>query len=260
MAILGIGKKKPEGSKPSALGQAAQVGLGLAALPVAPIVGGGILGKKIYDSLNKGGIKPIKTRREMLEADLNQMRTDPNAFGLTDAEREKYIGDATRAAGASQQAQLSQLSQAALAGTPQAQAQLQSLQQQILGAGDDAAVRAGAEANSLHRQMVDREVARIRSELDAQAERVKENTRYWLNFGFTAAGALIAAATGGGAGIAAAAGSIPSAAAAPAAAAPEVAAAPPSSSGYFSGAAAPPVRPLQAAYQNQLSTVEPLQY
>jgi hypothetical protein len=140
-------------------------------------------------------VNPVKQQKEMLAADLKTMRTDPNSLGLSDAERQKMIGQATQQATAQQQAQVGQLGQMALAGGPVASGAMQQAQMGIAESSGDAAVKAATGVNDLHTRMVEQNTNRIRAELDAARERTKENTRFWLNFGIKSVGTLIGAAT-----------------------------------------------------------------
>lgn len=226
-------------------GTALGTGLGIAAAPaLAPafLLGAGI---KAASDNSKRTVSPVRQSREMLAADVNTLRNDPGALGLSDAERQKMIADATQQAGALQQAQTSQLAQAALAGTPQASQQLQQAAQGIAAQGGQAAVQAASGVNQLNQQIIDSEKQRIRAALEAERERVKENTRFWLNMGITGVGALISAATGGGAGIAAGLGGAAmgggQAAAAPSAVQTSSAVVPPST--YFMPAQGPQLSP-----------------
>lgn len=205
MAILGIGKKKPQSTQGAKFGDAAEIGLGLAALPFAPVIGAGLLGQKIAQKVrgDSPSLTPIKTAKELHAADVKALQQNPDSLGLTEQERQRYISDATSASQRAQQAQLMQLAQAPLSSPGLSQAEILGMQQQVLEQGDDTAVKAAAQANSLHYQLRQSEMNRIRNDVEAWRARKEEQTRYWLDKGIQGVGAVIAAATGGGAGIAA---------------------------------------------------------
>jgi len=197
--------------KQNKLGETLQLAGGVAALPFAPAASAAMFGK--YGAEKFGNpAQPIKTRKEMLAKDLNTLQSDPNALGMSDAEREKMIGQATRGAQAQQQQQAQQLNQAALAGQGFQAGALQDAARSSTDQGEAAAAQAAVGAGQLHQQMISQERSRILGELDAAANRAKENTRYWLNFGINSVGSVIGAVMGGGAGpLASAAGALPTA-------------------------------------------------
>jgi hypothetical protein len=174
-------------------------GLGAAALFAPPVaIGYGALkaGQGIFNA-TKNPAKPIKARKEMLAADLNTLQTDPNKLGISDAEREQMIGEATQAARAAQQGQVSQLSRDALAtqGGFQSGAFTEA-QRAVSDQGQQAAAQAAVAVNQLHKQLVQQEKERILGEVNAAADRAKENQRYWTQFGVQSVGSIIAAAMG----------------------------------------------------------------
>lgn len=152
--------------------------------------------KAAKKNIIRSPIKPIKQSRELLAADVNMMRTDPAKLGLSDAEKERMRAEAVQTASAQNQAQASQLAQAALAGQGFQAGQFEQAQQNLGQSAAEAGAKAGAQINELSNRIAERKKADIMSRLDAERERAKENTRFWLDFGIKGVGAIVAAAMG----------------------------------------------------------------
>jgi hypothetical protein len=175
---------------------AAVAALTAVAAPVGLAYGGIRAGSAIAGGIKNRKLKPIKESKEMLAADLDRLNNDPDSLGLTQAQQDQMIGAAQQQSRATQQAQTAELSRSALAGQDFQAGALQEAAKGIADQGDQAAAAASANVQQMHRQLVQQEKARILGDLSAQRERARENTRFWTQFGFTAAGSLIGAALG----------------------------------------------------------------
>ena len=207
-----------------AAGLAAGIGLtaltGGAGAPLIPALykSGAKLDEK--NPLNfKDKLHPRRTSREMLRADLATMQNNPNALGLSDAEKEKMRAEAVQTASAQNQALSGQLSQQALAGQGFQSGSFAQAQRDVGASSADAGTKAGTGINDLSNRMIESEKERIRAAVEQRRAQNEERARYWLNFGITSMGAMIGAAmnpagvfgaAGGGAG-AAGAGAAPAA-------------------------------------------------
>ena len=148
-----------------------------------------------------------RAQKEMLQKDLKRLE-NPMSLGLTDPQKKQMIADATSAANAQQQAQVSQLGQQALAGTGVQSGALRQAQADVAAHATDAAVGASANVEDLNARLIQQEADRIRGALDAQREKASENAQFWAKLGidgFTSILATILApegptgeATGGG--------------------------------------------------------------
>ena len=105
---------------------------------------------------------PVRQQKDMLMEDLKRMREDPGSLGMSEAERTKMIGDATSAANAQQQGQVSQLGQQALAGQGFQAGAFQEAQRGIAGQSGDAAVKAAVGVNDLNQRMIQQAIKRAR--------------------------------------------------------------------------------------------------
>lgn len=170
--------------------------LGTVAAPIGMAYGATRLGSAIAGGIKNRKLKPIKESKELLAADLDRMRNDPDSLGLTQSQQDQMIGAAQEQARATQQAQTSTLARSALAGNEMQAGALQEAARGISDQGDAAAATAAANVQQMHRQLVSQEKARILGDLAAQRERARENARFWTQFGFTAAGSVIGAALG----------------------------------------------------------------
>jgi hypothetical protein len=141
-------------------------------------------------------LKPVQTWKDILKADLNTLQNNPDALGLSDPQREQMIGQATQAARAQQQGQVSQLSRDAMGAQGFQAGALVQAQKAVADKSEDAAVKAATGVNELHTQLVEQNKARIMADLDAQRERARENTRFWMDFGVQSAGKLVSAIFG----------------------------------------------------------------
>lgn len=180
----------------SDIGKAASVGASIGLLNPIPALATFGADKGIRSNAIKSPVKPIKQSREMLAADLATLRSDPQKLGLSDAEQEKMRSEAVQTASAQNQAQSSQLAQAALAGQGFQQGAFQNAQADLGESAADAGVKAGANIRDLNNRIIESKKADIMSRLDAEREKAKENTRFWLNLGIQGVGAIIGAAMG----------------------------------------------------------------
>ena len=182
----------------SGLGKVGAVAGSVIAPPLAPGLLGAAFGGDKALKMNpiKSPIKPVKQSREMLAADLEALREDPYKLGLTESQQEKMRADATQAATAQNQAASSQLAQAALAGQGFQQGAFQQAQSDLAESASDAGMKAGSTINELNNRIIEQKKSEIMSRLDAERERAKENTRFWLNFGIQGVGSILAAAMG----------------------------------------------------------------
>lgn len=174
-------------------------GAGAVGSMVGGPAGGAVAGKAASSAMDKlGKLRPNKTQKEMLQQDLNTLQNDPDALGLSDAERQQIVGDATQQAGQLAQAQTSELARSALAGTPQQQSALNEAASSLTGASAQAGAEASRTASDLHQSMVQQEKARIMSDLDRRAAAERENRKFWLQFGIDSLATLMGAAGAGG--------------------------------------------------------------
>ncbi len=177
------------------IGKVAGTGAAVMGAPVAlpAVLAGEALAKK---NPIKSPVKPIKQSREMLAQDLAALRNDPMSLGLSRAEQQQMRADATQAATAQNQAQATQLAQQALAGQGFQQGAFNQAQAQLGQSAADAGVKAGAQINDLNNRIIEQKRGDIMQRLDAERERAKENTRFWLNMGIKGVSSIMAAATG----------------------------------------------------------------
>ena len=184
--------------KIAGLGKAAGVAAGVFG---APLITAGAFGADALAKANpfKYPVKPGKQSKEMLAADLQTLRTNPEALGMTEAEKEKMRADAVQTASAQNQAQSSQLAQSALAGQGFQQGAFNQAQQALGESAADAGVKAGSSINELNNRIIESESQRIRDALEAERKLKMEKDRFWLNLGIQGVGAVISAAMGGGA-------------------------------------------------------------
>ena len=73
------------------------------------------IGKGIANATDNPA-KPVKTQKEMLAKDVNTLQNNPDALGLSEAQRRQMLGEATQASDMARQAQVTQMGQTALAG------------------------------------------------------------------------------------------------------------------------------------------------
>lgn len=157
----------------------------------APVWGAQAAGKAIKNR----EYSPVKDAKDQYQKDVAALQ-DPQKLGLTDAERQKMISEATQQASAQQNAQTSQLNQMALGGQGFQAGTFADAARGVAQQTNDATAKAAVGVNQLNQQIIDNEKQRILSEMDAARERAKENTRFWLQFGITSVGQLIGAAIG----------------------------------------------------------------
>lgn len=148
-----------------------------------------------------GGLfgKPLNARKqqkEMFAADLDTMRNDPDALGLTEAQRQTMIGSASQQAQAGAVAQTAQLGRDALAGQGFQQGSFADAARGLADTGEDAAVKATVGVNELHRSMIDSEKARIEGRLAEEVARKDAQKKMMAKMGVNIAGALAGIAFG----------------------------------------------------------------
>lgn len=162
----------------------------------APKIGGGPLGG-LVSSLTGGGLSglvkpsdkfsPRKYQKEQLEADATTLATNPDALGLTEAQRRQMVSEATEASNVQRQAESSDLARTALAGQGFQQGAFVDAQREVAaGAAADTAEASNA-AGKLHQAMIDQEKLRIHGDIEAARARAAENTKFWAEFGLDAA-------------------------------------------------------------------------
>lgn len=164
----------------------------------APALLGGAFGGDAIAKANpaKRATRAVQQSKEMLAQDVKALRNDPMSLGLTGAEQEKMRADAVQTTSAQNQAQATQLSQAALAGQGFQQGAFQQAQEGLGEAAADAGLKAGAQINDLNNRIIEQKRGEIMSRLEAERDRIKENTRFWMNMGIQGVGAVISAAMG----------------------------------------------------------------
>lgn len=157
---------------------------------VSPLASGafkkdGAIGSQFQEGgiFNKSGLSPIRRSKEMLKADIDRLNTDPESLGLSPAQRETAISEATQGARTGAQGQISQLSRDALSGQGFQAGEFQQAQQNVAGQVQDAAVQAAPQVTQLHQQLINQEKSRILGDLDEQRERARENAQFWAQFG-----------------------------------------------------------------------------
>ena len=194
--------KKKDSTLLSKVGRAALAGAGfvVGGVPGAAAGYGAFEGgRKAVEARGKASdrsVNPVRQSREMLSADVEALRNDPASLGMTEAERQAKIAEATQQAAQLQQAQTAQLSRAALAGQDFQAGALRTAARDVSLGGEAAAAAAARDTAALNQKIIESESNRIRAALAAERERVKENTRYWTQFGIDTAGGLVAAAMG----------------------------------------------------------------
>lgn len=124
-----------------------------------------------------------RAQKDMLQADLKRLQENPSSLGLTEPQKKQMIADATQAANAQQQAQVTQLGQQALAGTDVQAGALRTAATDVATHAADAAVGASANVEDLNARLIQQEADRIRGELDAQRQKARENAQFWSTLG-----------------------------------------------------------------------------
>lgn len=144
------------------------------------------------ESASKGGrYKPVKAFKEMLARDVATLENNPEALGLTEAERDAMVAKEQTAAGAQRQGQQAELARQALAGQEFQQGAFTEAQGEIAEQAQQTGAAAAARAEGLHQQMIARESARIRQQMDAARERARQNARFWAKFSVDSAGQIM---------------------------------------------------------------------
>ena len=187
-----------------------------------------------FYSKMKNSLSPRKAWADQMNKDWTALTTDPMSLGMSDAERQKMIGEATAQANAAQNAQVSQMNQSALAGQGFQAGTFAQGARDVAAQSSDAAAKASVGINQLNQQMIDKEKERIYAEMDAARQRKTETDNFWRGLGIDAVAGLIGFAAGGPAGAAAGLSMVGGAAKG----------APDSAGSAFGAAAAPPVSGL----------------
>lgn len=151
----------------------------------------------------KNSLSPRKAWADQMNKDWTALTKDPMSLGMSDAEREKLIGEATAQANASQNAQVSQMNQAALGGQGFQAGTFAQGARDVAAQSSDAAAKATVGINQLNQSMIDKEKERIYAEMDAARQRKTETDNFWRGLGIDAVAGLIGFAAGGPAGAAA---------------------------------------------------------
>lgn len=139
---------------------------------------------------------PIKEQKQRLIQDYRTLQKNPDKLGLSPVEREKMLGEATRAATAQQQGQVTQMNQAALAGQGFQQGAFADAARDTSSAASEAAAKAAVGVGQLHQDLINKEKERILGSLDAAAQQTRENRRFWMQFGLQGIGGLFTAIAG----------------------------------------------------------------
>lgn len=137
-----------------------------------------------------------RAQKEMLQKDLKRLE-NPMSLGLTDPQKKQMIADATSAANAQQQAQVSQLGQQALAGTGVQSGAIRQAATDVASHASDAAVGASANVEDLNARLIQQEADRIRGALDAQREKARENAQFWAKLGIDGFTSILGTILGG---------------------------------------------------------------
>jgi len=167
--------------------------VGTSGVPQMTVDAQSVLSDRIRSS---NRLKPVKTYKEMLKADVRRLQTNPESLGLSAAQRKQMVSEATEAAGSQRRAQMEDLAQMALAGQGFQQGAFSQAQRDVVeGAAQDAA-SAAQKVNDLNRRIIDAEKSRIRAELDAARGRARDDARFWAQFGLDSAATLVQAAGG----------------------------------------------------------------
>lgn len=177
------------------------IGGALLAGPVGFAAGAGLgalgdVGAKARKEAAGRAVRPVRQSREMLQADVEALREDPMSLGMSEAERQQRISEATAQANAAAAAQTRELARAQLGAQEFQQGAFQEAAEQIAAGTDIAAAQAAAQAQALNQQIIAQEGNRIRQALEMERQRVKENTRYWTRFGIDTAAGVVSAAMG----------------------------------------------------------------
>jgi hypothetical protein len=133
-------------------------------------------------------LKPVKTAKQMLKADVETLQERPEELGLSDSEKQKIASEAQAQADARATAQISELGRTALAGQGFQQGALQEAARETAAEATAASAQATSAAEKMSREMIARESARIRAALDAQRGRARETNTMIYGDALTAAG------------------------------------------------------------------------
>lgn len=148
------------------------------------------------DALSKK-LKPIKRAKAMLKADVEALEQDPQAFGMSQSEKDAQIAQAQGAASAQRQGAQRNLARQALGGQEFQAGTFEAAQNQIAEQAGATAAQASAAADQMSRQMIERESTRIRAELDAARARKREDNKMIAQMAMQGAQTAAAGATGG---------------------------------------------------------------
>jgi hypothetical protein len=138
-----------------------------------------------------GGLNPIKTAKEMLRSDLETLQESPEELGMTESQKSAIADKAQAREDARAGADMAALQRTQLAGQGFQAGGLQEAVRERGAASAGASAQATAGAEEASREMITRESARIRGQLDAARARNKKMYE-------SAASALIPFAEAGG--------------------------------------------------------------
>ena len=141
-------------------------------------------------------LSPIKTARDMLANDLDTLQNNPEELGLTGSQMEAQRSDAQADADARANAQISSMERTSLAGQGFQQGAFSEASRAVSDDRVDAGVGATAAAHEANRELIARESARIRGELDAARARAKLFGKQAAQATGQAAGAVLSYGSG----------------------------------------------------------------
>ncbi len=143
------------------------------------------MGVKRAGQPGQGSFNPRKVQVDMLKADYATLAKNPQALGLSDAEKQQQIDQAAQAAGAQRQSAQAELGRQALAGQGFQQGAFTQASQNIgAGAAQDVA-QASAQVQDRSNQLIEQEKDRILAEVDAERAKRTQNRQFWLQFGLS---------------------------------------------------------------------------
>lgn len=123
-----------------------------------------------------GGVSARNRANELLLSDLQKMQS--GNLGLTNAQKRQMVSNAQTSAGQQIQAQQADLARQAMAAGPAWSGQYAAAQQNLGQQAANAGAQAAVSADQLSAQLAAQQEAYIRSQLDAQKERQRQNAQY----------------------------------------------------------------------------------
>lgn len=132
-------------------------------------------------------LNPRKAMVEMLARETKMLNEDPNKLGLTDAQKQQQVDEATRQAQAQTGNQNAALARTALAGQDFQQGAFQDAAAEASKGIDATAASASANAEAQHLALIEQARQRIMSGLAAERMRRRENRQYWANYAMSGA-------------------------------------------------------------------------